>query len=334
MAAAIVPFAISGDVLHRAETHGGVCKRLPLIEELVQYLRTDSPNPRRVDGSLAYGVFGPWSIGHHIRILAGRPVVADPFNYETGDETGAALANVWLAKTTAELTTALRARGVRYLVLTNPAEEIVGTLRRAGRPTDEFVRVVDDRNVLLPTMNQFAAFRLFMNAGLSTEFGNFEPRFFSRESETYIARSQGEREGRSIAIPEGQIYEIEAGATVTGEAPEGADAVVVRFAVRFPEGSSKQVDIPLPIDSDRTFRFHTALPAPVEWNGLSHRQRLCVCNAGATGRGGSHAGNDRRRDHRPSSLAGYPLIRRHGPFCGLPRRAALAQSKPHSPLHP
>ncbi len=166
MTLAVAPIFYTADLSDRTAIHGAACDRLPVLTEVTDWLRTRTPDPA-VSGDAAptYGVFAPWSIGHHIRVLADRPVIVDPLNYEVTADTEQTLERVWLSATADELADALRAEHARYLVLTNPAEEIVGTLRRRGVRPDQFA-TVDDTGALVfrPAMNQFAGFRLFMTA--------------------------------------------------------------------------------------------------------------------------------------------------------------------------
>ncbi len=194
-----------GDVLHRAARHAQACGNLAVVEELADWLKTSTPSPRTAGAEPAYGVFTPWNIGHQIHILGDRPVIVDPFNYETDSSVEDTLAQVWLAKTADELAAALRRHRARYLVLTNPAEEIAGVLRRRGGDVHRFVRIeANGAPTYLPPMLQFAAFRLYMTRGAAPEFAAFTPRFLAPQTETYTANA-----GEKIEVPLGQVYEIE-----------------------------------------------------------------------------------------------------------------------------
>lgn len=213
---ATLPFLISGDIINRAATHGDVCARLPLVRSLADWLREQTPDPAPADGGVpAYGVMAPWSIGHHLRIIGQRPVVVDPFNHEMQHGVDQALALVWQAKTSAELTEALGRYRVRYLVLMDVASEILGTFRKTGMRRDDFVLLQPGQApVFLPAMSQFASFRLFMSGGLSGEFANLQLRYFTAESETYTAGSGAD--GYRLVVPKGQIYEVNPGAVIAG----------------------------------------------------------------------------------------------------------------------
>ncbi|MBI1815986.1 MAG: hypothetical protein HYR72_13485 [Deltaproteobacteria bacterium] len=265
MALTIGPIFYTGDLADRVAIHGDACARMPVIAELTDWLRAHTPDPAPIgDGTPSYGVFSPWSIGHQLRVLADRPVIVDPFNFEIAPGTEQTLDRVWQSRGADEFTDALRAQPARYLVLMNPAEEIVGTLRRSGVRSDRFVTFdASGAPVFRPAMNQFAAFRLFMTSGWSGEFGQLQPRFFSRDAEIYTAGGDG-GEQRRVAIPKGQIYELKPGATLTGNLPTEVQTITASYVVRTADAPPAEVRIPLSVNRDGRFEFHTALPAPVE----------------------------------------------------------------------
>ena len=265
MALALAPVFYRADLADRAMVHGDACAGMPLITELTEWLRTGTPNPVPDDGGVpTYGIFTPWSIGHHIHVLADRPVIVDPLNYDVGAVEEQTLERVWQSHSADELADALRAQQARYLVLTNPAEEIVGTLRRYGVAPEQFATVDDGgATVLRPAMNQFASFRLFMTSGLSAEFSQLQPRFFSAATEGYTVGGEG-GESQRINVPRGQVYELKRGAVLTGSAGSVSEAATVSYIIRLHGGRPTEVHIPLIVNSDRQFEFHTALPAPVE----------------------------------------------------------------------
>lgn len=207
--AMVTALGFFGDVIDRAATHGDACARLDIARQLSEELRARTPAPSARDEERPeYGVFAPWSIGHQVHVLGRRPVVVDPFNYATDDGVESVLADVWLAQSVEELIGSLRTRNARYLVLTNPVEEIVGVLPRRGLERSDYVRYGPGGTfTFLPAMNAFAAFRLFMTAGQSAEFAALRREFFTADSEVYTARGD-DGVSRRVAIPKGQIYEL------------------------------------------------------------------------------------------------------------------------------
>jgi hypothetical protein len=263
--AATVPFFLAGDIANRASLRADACEELPVLEELATWLREESPPPAQPGQTVPdYGVFGPWGIGHHVHVLGDRPVVVDPLNYETENSTEQALQAVWLAKSGEELVNALQRYQVRYLVLTNPGEAVVGILRKSQATHDQFARVsLDGRITFLPAMNQFAGFRLFMSGGMSGEFGALEPRFFSAESEIYTVSVGGQTPAHEVAIPKGQIYEIKPGARIRGTVPSGEEIVTLMYTLARRGAEPLEARIPIPVIGGG-FEYRSALPAPIE----------------------------------------------------------------------
>lgn len=208
-AAAIIPFVFLNEVPNRTAL-GDVCDGFPVIRQLTGWLAHSTPNPQPLGQARpTYGVFSPWSIGHHINVLGNRPVIVDPLNYDVEGRFDDALEAVWGAKAADDLTAALERYGVRYVVLTNPAEEIVGLLRRHNVSKDTLVKInPDDSIVFLPALYQYAAFRLFMSRGAATEFHRLQPRFFSTESATYTSAAAAGGQKNEVVVPDGQIYEL------------------------------------------------------------------------------------------------------------------------------
>lgn len=265
LALATVPVLVTGDIANRVAVHGDVCSGLPFTLALTDWLRDHTPDPASAGGAApAYGVMAPWSIGHHIRVLGERPVVVDPLNYDLEQSVEQTVRLTWQAKTAAELLDVLSRYQVRYLVLTDVPSSIVSTFRTNGLRREDYVLPQPGQApVFLPAMNQFAGFRLFMSGGLSGEFGNFQPRYFSRESEIYRSGSGGDY----VVVPKAQIYEIKPGAIITGKVP-----VVQGFRAELSLSRSDQppvrVSIPLAVGTDGHFRMHTGLPAPVQEEGF------------------------------------------------------------------
>lgn len=257
------PF-VRSDVLDRAAIHGNACGGLPLLQEVSGWLKLHTPAARQPGQERAsYGIFTPWSIGHHIHVFAQRPVVVDPFNLEVDSKEEDTVQAAWLARQPDGLMAALRKNQARYLVLMNPAEEIVGELIRNQVPKDRFVSFSGGEPTFSPAMSQFASFRLFMTGGLSGEFGQLQPRFYSDESETYTVAEQGSGP-RRVIIPRAQVYEVKPGAVITGIAPNGEREVTVSFTLRRSRKRDAAIEVPVAVGEDGRFRISTALPAPEE----------------------------------------------------------------------
>lgn len=243
---------------------GSICDGLPLAESLATWVAQETPEPRAPGSTRAeYGTFGPWSIGHHLHVLGRRPVVLDPLNFDLDGRFDEAVEATWRAPGAEALMESLARRDVRYVVLTNPAEEIVGVMRRAGaRPEDYAVFPGDGRVVFLPSLHEFAAFRLFMHAGSSGEFGGLQPRFFTEAAQVYTTGSAESGDQREIVVPDGQIYEVKPGVRITGRADPADRFVEVRWPLRLGERSVSEQILKIPIAADGRFELHTALPAP------------------------------------------------------------------------
>lgn len=276
--AAIVPLFAGRNVQGHFEANAA-CDKLPLMEDVAAWLRRHTPDPAP-GGDPAYGVFTPWSEGHHVHVLAGRPVVVDPFNYGRDRWVEEAIVRVFHAATAGEMTEALRAYDTRYLVLTNPAFEILGTLGPDSPDRDELAkRDADGAIRFLPPMSRFASFRLYMSGGTSAEFGHWQPRHLSADADRYTAAAAGVE--RTVVIPRGQIYELKPGAVITGAAPPGATSVSVRFHFRRAgEPSPETVERALAVDDEGRYRFHTALPAPFEESSFRIEGGYEVVSAG------------------------------------------------------
>lgn len=211
------PLLLSADVRDRAANRADACRSLPLVEEASAWMRFQTPSPGKEDQAPPlYGVFAPWTLGHQIHALGQRPVIVDPFNHvdpDEGDWVGNVIEAEWLAQSEAELVDSLRQLGARYLVLTNPADEIVSALRRQKAEVDDVYRFEPDgRLTLLPGLNRYASFRLFMSGGTMAIDG-LVLRHASAATEHYDTR-KGSGEVGSVDVPRLQIYELEsAGAT-------------------------------------------------------------------------------------------------------------------------
>lgn len=260
LALAIVPSFAAENLADRAATSGDVCTRLPLLETLAGWLKHNTPDPGS-GPKPGYGVFSAWTNGHHLHILGERPVVVDPFNYELDRGVEEALDRVWHARGADQMTSALRAYGVRYLVLTNPEAEILGTIEAAGLRRDDLEeRSPGGKVTFKPAMSQFASFRLFMGGRYTGEFGQLQPRYFTADAEHYTANSSGAE--RQFVVPRGQIYELKPGALISGAIPEGADRLTVQYQLRLGGADAIDIAIPLATDAEGRFAFRTSLPAP------------------------------------------------------------------------
>jgi hypothetical protein len=166
-----------------------------IVPSITSWLREHAPSPgSRTEGTPAHGVMAPWRVGHHVNLLADRPVLVDPFNHFDVHEI---VTSVFLAPDAATLDAALAAHGARYLVLID---------------TDRVTRDLLRRD---PTLRRATpqAYRLHRDLGLSPEHAHFRPRLFVSPRRL---PSAPHREPDSAAIPRGQVLERVPGATVHG----------------------------------------------------------------------------------------------------------------------
>jgi dolichyl-diphosphooligosaccharide--protein glycosyltransferase len=98
------------------------------------------------DGSLPSdgGLLVRWDAGHHARYFSGRPIVASPFGTEGGDGAMSTMAEFFLADDPAAAAATLARRGIRWILVEDPANAILDSVAFTGkRPSP--VTVTGDR---------------------------------------------------------------------------------------------------------------------------------------------------------------------------------------------
>jgi asparagine N-glycosylation enzyme membrane subunit Stt3 len=200
---------VTQNILPHGASQGDPCKDLlPVLDEVAGWLSSHRPLPAGVeDDSAAFGVISPWPFGHYLHVFGGVPVVTDPFNYEyaPGRPMLGVLREIWWCRTVPELSSVMRRYRARYLVLMAPAYDIAKIAAPDSPHANELIRwVAGDRQFFSPVLNGFAAFRLFMNPGLSEEQGSdgLELKFASAAADVYLLG-----DGQQLRIPKAQIYE-------------------------------------------------------------------------------------------------------------------------------
>jgi asparagine N-glycosylation enzyme membrane subunit Stt3 len=120
------------------------------------------------------GVLTPWELGHVVLYYARRPVVVSPFGTDLGLEAMAFASAVRLAKDPARAEELLLGRRVGYLVLENPAFDVLLDERLAPPGTPRYATLrcglLDPpMNHIGPDFDDVAAARLFYYDGLTRE---------------------------------------------------------------------------------------------------------------------------------------------------------------------
>lgn len=117
-------------------------------------------------------LLAPWDAGHHARYLSGRPVVASPFGTEGGAGAMEDMAAFFLAGTPEDAGEVLRRRRIRWVLLEEPANEVLIAAAIAGRDPAPVVLAGDRvRGFGLrtgPSYDRLVAVRLFHRAGSAT----------------------------------------------------------------------------------------------------------------------------------------------------------------------
>jgi hypothetical protein len=177
--------------------------RSVILPEVASWLKAHTADPGPRDRPPRYGVFAAWNIGHHINVLAGRPVVVDPFNHV---DTEAATRAVWMARDGRDLATALRRAGARYLVVAD-AGRVILSLRAHDLAAVRFASDVPGGILYREEMLGYALFRLWLHPGGGGEFAGLEPRFFTTAIQLVpIETAPGL--ARDVTTPAGQVYEV------------------------------------------------------------------------------------------------------------------------------
>jgi asparagine N-glycosylation enzyme membrane subunit Stt3 len=117
-------------------------------------------------------VLARWDAGHHLRYASGRPVIASPFGTEGGEGALEDAASFFLAEDPAEAAALLARRGVRFVVLDDPANAVLEAVAVAGSPRPPVVKVGDAQGGSSihcePWYDRLVAARLYFSTGQST----------------------------------------------------------------------------------------------------------------------------------------------------------------------
>jgi asparagine N-glycosylation enzyme membrane subunit Stt3 len=181
------------------------------------------------------GVLAPWDMGHLILYYARRPVVVSPFGTDLGPEPMRFASTFRLALDPAEAEEMLLRRRVGYLVLSNPAFEVLLDQQLAPAGTPVYAEYTcrwgeAPTSLLHPEFDSVVGSRLFYFDGLS--FPRPAPPF-TRLRQVYETPGLAGHEPAPASV---KVYEVVRGArvTVVGATP-GAE-LRVEAAVRTSAG--------------------------------------------------------------------------------------------------
>lgn len=192
------------------------------FEDLARALAPFREGSLPPDGAL----LAPWDAGHHARYLSGRPILASPFGTEGGDGAMEDMAAFFLSETPEAAAEVLERRGIRWLLLEEPANEVLISTAIAGRsPAPVALEGNRFRGFGLrtgPSYDGLVAARLFHRAGSATPRQPEALAGFRLVNETGVA-------GREPAF---RLFEVVPGALVeVRTATPGADVFAnVRLA--------------------------------------------------------------------------------------------------------
>jgi asparagine N-glycosylation enzyme membrane subunit Stt3 len=113
-----------------------------------------------------------WDEGHHARYYSGRPVVASPFGADVGRDAMADAAAFFLSQDPAAAETILSRRGVRWVVIDDPASAALEAFSFTGGSNPPVTRAHDpvrgDYIHCEESFDRLVAARLFYEAGSGT----------------------------------------------------------------------------------------------------------------------------------------------------------------------
>ncbi len=117
-------------------------------------------------------VLARWDWGHHIRFFAGLPIVASPFGTEGGAGAMEDLATFFLADDEAAAHRLLTRRGVRWVLVEDPATTVADSLARSERKPPPITIVRDPLRGFIfhceEPYDRLVPVRLYYDAGAST----------------------------------------------------------------------------------------------------------------------------------------------------------------------
>lgn len=187
--------------------------------DAARFLRGAAP---RVTPGAGAGVLAHWSMGHEVLYMARRPVLVAGFGPYTGARTWAEIESVWPGSE-AHAVAVMRAHDAGFLTAPSQALMLLGGARRMS-PVKRGARgalVLDSAY-----LRAYPLAATLLGGGGSAALGvrhleHLRPRFASRDRIPGIAS----------AVPGVWVYERVAGATVRGEARDGA-TVTLRLAMQ------------------------------------------------------------------------------------------------------
>ncbi len=185
------------------------------------------------DGALAAqgALLARWDAGHHARYVSGRPVIASPFGTEGGEGAMEAMAEFFLADDPAAAGEVLAHRGVRWLVIEDPANAVLDSVALTRKQPSP-VTVIGDRfrGFMIhcdESYDRLVAVRLYYETGAATKrnpaaLGGFR-----------LVNEEGPRGGPPIV----RLFEVVAGVLVKVRGAGSGRTVLARADVTTPLGT-------------------------------------------------------------------------------------------------
>lgn len=112
-------------------------------------------------------VLAGWPVGHHVLHLARRPVIASPFGTEGGASAMEDLAAFFTEADPSAAERLLARRGVQYVLLRNPMEDVAALVGHGGR--SGLAGVQATRHVALERLPMLVVTRLYDTVGSGTD---------------------------------------------------------------------------------------------------------------------------------------------------------------------
>jgi asparagine N-glycosylation enzyme membrane subunit Stt3 len=204
----VLPTVVTGSV---AEPPAGASEKFPLL----RWLRGVPVAEGRE------GVLAPWSEGHEIRWLAGRPVVATPFGTDVDPRGMADHAAFYTSFDPAAARALVDRRRIGFVLLENPVREIATVGRMApGAPQwafEERSYSAGSTYALRPELFDLVVARLYFFDG-----GDREGRVASLPDYRLVAESGAPVEILGVRAPRYKLFEVVPGASLRVRAAPGA----------------------------------------------------------------------------------------------------------------
>jgi asparagine N-glycosylation enzyme membrane subunit Stt3 len=213
-----------------------------VAETLASWLRENTPEVAgwlEPDATPAYGVMGPWEVGHAIQYLGRRPTVVDNFGDDLGPENFERAAR-YFASEEPEALAILEALGVRYVV-TGPGI-VVGEPPGPGS--------------MLRSLRVRDGAALVGGSG-----GQGGPRAPALERHRLVWDSPSLSPRAPDAVPLYKVFEVVRGARIQGRAPPGAQ-VGLELVLRTGRGRDTGYQATSVADASGRFEFRVPHAAP------------------------------------------------------------------------